>query len=190
MSIRNEILCDMYAINSEVEDALDAGSPSPYPYSNRMKDLGDCANWYIRNFRLWLDGSYDYRKTLMGQFHGSEVQGHFRAKCKDFIDNNNDKGLRSFVINQFTALVATDKDCSISYAQRAIVDGFDSTFNLDVFTKVLMDECRDFVSGSIWNQVADDAIEDSERRKFNIEADKLVEAKIAYHEELHALLKR
>ena len=89
-----------------------------------------------RYFRLWLDGSY------LGE-------SHYRSNV-NFISANADdrKAMRGWVIREFCRYTAHDADCSVSYAQRVLVDNLlpDALASL---TDLLIDDALEFGASQV-----------------------------------------
>ena len=95
--------------------------------------IADANHSTRRFFRCWLDGSY------LGE-------GHYRRNVAYLKENHKDKkALLRFVISEFVQYMAHDADCSLSYAQKIIVDKF-SKDNLAKLNDQLIDDALDLIA--------------------------------------------
>jgi hypothetical protein len=150
-----------------------------------------------RMFRCWLDGSYDGAETYQANVselrgivfdgvtfetfrdptEGREcpqtgegyiyAQGYYFHKTEDPSYKKIARRLRSWVIGQFTAYVASEVGCSYGTAQRYIVSGT-SAEDLAELTGALIDDALDLICDGI----TDDPSE-AESQAFELFRDKI-----------------
>jgi len=103
-----------------------------------LRDLGrDIANnehiWQRTQFGLWIEGSYEY-----------DGEAKYKA-TKKFIETNwnNHKKMRTFVIRNFTEVIAEEFSISYGYAQKCIVELYGNKENLATYTNQLIVDAID-----------------------------------------------
>ena len=116
--------------------STDVGQPNTHGTEGYDQTIFDANHWLRRNFRLFIDGSY----------YG---YNDYRNNCEFLTENYEySEKLRSFVINKFCQMIATDYECSVSTAQKAIVKSMHRV-DLEMLNVELIDDARDLVREEI-----------------------------------------
>ena len=116
--------------------STDVGQPNSHGTEGYDRTIFDANHWLRRNFRLFIDGSYN-------------GYDDYKNNCEFITEHYEDyEKLRSFVINKFCQMIATDYECSVSTAQKAIVKSMHGV-DLEMLNVELVDDARDLVREEI-----------------------------------------
>ena len=122
------------------EISTDVGQPNTHGTAGYDRTIFDANHWLRRNFRLFIDGSYN-------------GYDDYKNNCEFLTENYEDsKKLRAFVINKFCQMIATDYECSVSSAQWAILNSM-HIVDLELLNVELIDDARDLVREEIEEEV-------------------------------------
>ena len=120
--------------------STDVGQPNTHGTAGYDQTIFDANHWLRRNFRLFIDGSYGNENV-------------YRNNCEFITENYEDyEKLRSFVISGFCQMIATDYECSVSTAQKAIVKSMHGV-DLEMLNVELVDDARYLVREEIEEEV-------------------------------------
>jgi len=118
-------------MNTQDQISHDLNSTSSYIAGAKIHQ---CPNHVIRrNFRMWMDGSYNGCDSY-----------YANVECIQEIKDS-PKTMRCFIINQFTRFVASEWDCSYGHAQKSIVKAL-SDDELKALTVELTDDALDLIA--------------------------------------------
>ena len=119
-------------------------------------DLFDSDHATRRFFRCWLDGSYfgenDYRRNV--QYLRDALKAHG-------VGIKLERKITPWVVGQFVRYTAHEADCSSGYAQKVIVEHFNSLPNpmeadlLGSFTTELISDALDLIVDDIREHLAE-----------------------------------